>query len=219
MLLFLVVVVMSLCGVLGHVRMIEPPCRACLWRFPEFAQYMPEARGNDDEFWCGNVHQFENDNRCGACGDPIDMAQPRETERGGRYYRDVNVRTYTAGQAVPIHLQSNTQNHGGGFEISLCLDTLETEACFQKLVLGNGQTFWPMTLADGTFNVETTATLPAGVTCESCTLRVHYRGAQNWGTCDDSRTCACNPNSGDPPGGMGCSEQQTFRSCSDIKIV
>jgi len=45
-----------------------------------------------------------------------------------------------------------------------------------------------------------------------------YRGAQNWGTCDTSRTCKCDPNSGNPPGGMGCGEQQTFRACADIPI-
>ena len=104
-------------------------------------------------------------------------------------------------------------------EIHLCAQAQESEDCFVKLRLGNGDTFWPMTVADGTVNVNTTVTLPAGVTCNRGTLRAHYRGAQNWGTCDDSRTCMCNPNSGDPPGGLGCSEQQTFRNCADIKIV
>ncbi len=104
-------------------------------------------------------------------------------------------------------------------EIHLCAAQFETEGCFQKLVMGNGDTFWPMAVADGTVNVQTTVQLPQGVTCERCTLRAHYRGAQNWGTCDQSRTCMCNPNSGDPPGGLGCSEQQTFRNCADIRIV
>lgn len=108
--------------------------------------------------------------------------------------------------------------HGGGVEIQLCATLPETENCFQTLRLGNGMTYWPMSLGNPDFNIQTTAQLPAGVTCEHCVLRMHYRGAQHWGTCDNSFTCECDPNSGNPPGGMGCSEQQTFRTCSDIRI-
>ena len=96
----LILVVVALGVVMGHVRMIEPPCRPSLWRFPEFAQYNPETKANDDEFWCDNIRQFENDSRCGICGDPVSQAQPREAERGGRYWRDVNVRTYSAGEVI-----------------------------------------------------------------------------------------------------------------------
>jgi hypothetical protein len=115
------------------------------------------------------MRQFEVDNRCGISGDPGKQAIPREAECGGRYWSNANVRTYSAGevhkskketeyatqlsvfqvdstlhffsQTIPIHLQSNTQNRGGGFEMHLCSSTVETEECFKKLVLGNGETF------------------------------------------------------------------------------
>lgn len=82
----------------GHMRFLEPPCRACIWRFPEYASYNPEPRGNDDEFWCGNERLLEDvAGRCGICGDDVNQPMPRETERGGRYWRDLQVRTYAAG--------------------------------------------------------------------------------------------------------------------------
>lgn len=85
-------------SVQAHMRFADPVGRASLWRHPEYAHLNPEARGNDDEFWCNNLHQFEEDTRCGVCGDDINQAQPRDNERGGRYWRDVLTATYTAGQ-------------------------------------------------------------------------------------------------------------------------
>ncbi len=109
--------------------------------------------------------------------------------------------------------------HGGYMEFQVCNSLPETEECFSEpLLLGNGLTIWPMHLGDGDFNITTTAQLPAGLSCDHCVFRMHYRGAQHWGNCDNSASCECDPNSS-PPGGMGCSEQQTFRSCSDITIT
>lgn len=108
--------------------------------------------------------------------------------------------------------------HGGGVEVQICNRVPETEDCFVPMVLGNGDTYWPMRLGDGGIEIKTTAKIPDGMRCDHCVIRMHYRGAQNWGTCDTSRTCECDPNSGSPPGGMGCSEQQTFRACADVKI-
>ncbi len=81
-------------------------------------------------------------------------------------------------QAIPIFLESYAP-HGGGVEVQFCDRVPETEDCFRPLMLGNGDTFWPMRLGDGDFNIRTTATLPAGVTCERCVLRLHYRGGNN----------------------------------------
>jgi len=201
----------------GHIRMLNPPARSSLWRFPEFGYLNPEPKYNDDEIWCGNVRQFQDDTRCGVCGDPVEQAVPRETEYRGRYWRDVAVRTYVPGATIPIHAELYAP-HGGGLQIQFCDRVPETEDCFRPMVLSNGDTFWPMRLGDGDFNISTTAKLPDGVRCERCVIRLHYRGAQHWGTCDSSRTCECDPNSGNPPGGMGCSEQQTFRACADISI-
>ncbi|CAL8126864.1 unnamed protein product [Orchesella dallaii] len=208
---------LALATVEGHMRMLEPPSRTSMWRFEEFAYLNPEQTATDDEFWCANIRQFESDERCGICGDPVADPTPRAAEYRGRFWRDVSVRTFTAGQTIPIHLESYAP-HGGGVEVHFCDTVPETEGCFRKLVLGNGDTFWPMRLGDGDFDIQTTAKLPDGVTCEHCVIRMHYRGAQHWGNCDSSRTCECDPNSGNPPGGMGCSEQQTFRACADITI-
>jgi hypothetical protein len=87
----------------GHMRFWEPPGRASLWRFPEeYSQYNPEVKANDDEFWCDNLRLFEVDDRCGLCGDPVQQSSPRENERGGRYWRDVMVRTFSAGEVLHI---------------------------------------------------------------------------------------------------------------------
>lgn len=82
----------------GHIRLLDPPSRVSLWRFPEFSYLNPEVKANDDEMWCANIRQFESDTRCGICGDPVTDPTPRPTEYKGRFWRDVATRTYTAGQ-------------------------------------------------------------------------------------------------------------------------
>ena len=39
----------------GHGRMMEPPNRSSLWRFPEYRQYNPPANYNDNENFCGGA--------------------------------------------------------------------------------------------------------------------------------------------------------------------
>lgn len=80
-----------------HMRMLDPPGRTSLWRFPEYEHLNPEVIDTDDQMWCDNIRQFENDNRCGVCGDPVDQQTPRFSEYQGRYWRDVKVRTYRSG--------------------------------------------------------------------------------------------------------------------------
>ncbi len=91
----------------GHARMLDPPNRSSLWRFEEFAQYNPEPNYTDDEIWCDNVKQFDEDTRCGPCGDPVQDPRPRENEDGGRYGRGVIARNYAAG-AVRLLLKLNS---------------------------------------------------------------------------------------------------------------
>jgi len=205
--------------VAGHGRFMEPPGRSALWRFPEYDIYKPEAYPIDDQVWCGNVHQFEGQEgqTCGVCGDNAGDGKPREHENGGRFGRGIIVRNYSKGQTIPIHVTSNTQNHGGYVKIQICDRIPETEDCFRDLVLGNGSTRWPLSTADGTLNIQTTAKLPDDLSCNQCTLRFHYRGAQNWGPCDNSSTCDCKPETGNTQG-PGCSQQQTFRNCADISV-
>lgn len=206
--------VVGLTCVWGHARMFEPPNRSSLWRFPEFEWANPEPNYVDDELWCENIKQYEVDTRCGICGDPLQKPVPRENERGGRYGRNIIARNYTAGQSIPIEVDLHAP-HGGYLKIQLCSSESESENCFQDLRLSNGMHHWPMKLGDGAGIQSFNAELPGGVTCNLCTLRMHYRGAQHWGDCDNSLSCECDPTG---TGGMGCSEQQTFRSCADITI-
>lgn len=121
-------------------------------------------------------------------------------------------------QTVPVTIDF-TAPHGGRWEVQLCDRVPETEDCFQSLLLDNGQTYWDFPLGiEYPQGFLTMVKLPDGVTCDNCVMRVHWRCVQNWGTCDDSATCECIPDSGNPPGGMGCGAQQTFRACADIKI-
>jgi len=211
----LVLCVVGVGMVLGHTRMREPPNRSSLWREPEFANFNPTPNYVDDQLWCDNVRQYEVDNRCGVCGDPLDQARPRDNENGGLYGLGVITRRYSPGQTIPIAVEFPAP-HGGYFQIQICDRLPETEDCFRTLTLGNGQNLWPMRLGDGDFWIETTAQLPSDIRCEQCTLRLHYRGAQNWGDCDDSASCDCDPTG---TGGMGCGPQQTFRSCADISVL
>lgn len=50
------------------------------------------------------------------------------------------------------------------------------------------------------------AYLPKNLTCEHCVLRWHYRAGNNWGVCPNGK------------GALGCGNQETFRTCSDIAI-
>lgn len=117
-------------------------------------------------------------------------------------------------QNIPIKIDFPAQ-HGGAWEVQLCDRIPETEDCFRPLVLGNGQTKWPMNLGDAAGVIDTTAKLPSDILCTQCVIRMHWRGAQNWGDCDSSYTCECDPTG---TGGMGCGEQQTFRACADVQI-
>ena len=49
--------------------------------------------------------------------------------------------------------------------------------------------------------------LPLAVTCDQCILQWSYIGGNNWGTCANGTS------------GLGCGDQETFRSCADIRIL
>ena len=67
----------------SHGRLVEPPSRVSAWRqgFPTPTHY------TDHETNCGGFgRQWQrNGGKCGVCGDPWDISQPREGEGGGRY--------------------------------------------------------------------------------------------------------------------------------------
>ena len=49
--------------------------------------------------------------------------------------------------------------------------------------------------------------LPLDVTCDQCIFQWTYVAGNNWGQCSNGTS------------GLGCGPQETFRSCSDIRIV
>jgi len=75
-----------------------------MWRFPEYSYLNPTEIANDDEMWCDNIRQYENDTRCGVCGDPVSDPTPRPNEYGGTFWRDGVVRNYTSGQVIHIKI-------------------------------------------------------------------------------------------------------------------
>ena len=50
-----IAVVATVYHVSGHGKLMEPPNRSSLWRFPEFAEYNPPANYNDNENYCGGA--------------------------------------------------------------------------------------------------------------------------------------------------------------------
>ena len=85
---------------------------------------------------------------------------------------------------------------------------LETEECFDSnpIFLSDGSRRFPVPVGVlGFFNM--TGVLPPNLVCEHCVLRWHYHCGNNWGICEDGS------------GKLGCGNQETFRTCSDISIL
>lgn len=99
----------------------------------------------------------------------------------------------------------------GTFEFALCpleKNHVETDECFDKypIKLANGDAKYILKeRRNGIYLIE--LVLPAGVSCEHCSFRWNYRAANAWGICEDGQ------------GALGCGNQETFRTCSDIKIL
>ncbi len=50
----------------SHGRFMKPPNRSSIWRDPQFDSQNPPKNYNDNELFCGSVHQ--NDNPGTQCG-------------------------------------------------------------------------------------------------------------------------------------------------------
>jgi len=94
----------------GHGRLIEPPSRASAWRYG--FQTPPDY--NDHELYCGGfTRQWKRNNgKCGECGDPFDMAQPRPHENGGPWGQGVIVRSYLPGSDINIRVELTASHMG-----------------------------------------------------------------------------------------------------------
>ncbi|CAL8109433.1 unnamed protein product [Orchesella dallaii] len=197
----------------GHGRLMEPPNRSSLWRFPEFDQHAPPINYNDNELFCGGFpaqHEF-NGGRCGVCGDNYNDTRPRANEHKGQYGNGIISRNYTQGQNITSVVEL-TFGHLGHFEFRLCKlqDSAQTEAedCFDQYLLsladGSGTKFPVPDLGAHWYRVD--LTLPEELECEHCVLQWHYVAGNSWGNCGNGTEA------------IGCGPQETFRGCSDIAI-
>lgn len=203
----LVVACMS-ARVSGHGRLIEPPCRATMWRYG----YDTKADYNDNQLFCGGkAHQQQSQGgKCGMCGDPYDEAQPRTHEIGGPYYKGYLVRNYTAGSEIEVTVQI-TANHLGFFQFKLCpvtgFDTEATQECLDKHILklaGSESTDYYITNEIRDFTVK--LQLPSDLECEHCVMQWRYHAGNDWGVCPDGT------------GKIGCGPQEEFYGCADVSV-
>jgi Lytic polysaccharide mono-oxygenase, cellulose-degrading len=192
--------------ILGHGIVTVPAGRGTRWRTDKTAP----INYNDNESNCGGfANQWStNGGKCGICGDPYQMAPPRNHELGGKYGQGVIVANYTSGSVMQVSVKI-TANHRGYFQFDLCNVDVERESdeCFgrNKLLTFDGKDKYEISTASGMYYVN--LQLPAGLRCSHCVLRWTYVCGNNWGFC------------GDGTGKLGCGPQEHFRACSDIKIV
>lgn len=182
--LTLVLLGFAVIGIHSHGKMMKPPNRSSIWRVPEFANQNPPANYDDNQLYCGAIHQADDPgSNCGVCGDPLAQATPRDNEIGGRWYRGIIVGNFRAGQSIELEVDLNAA-HLGNMEWRLCTNPLldNRQECYDQhvLTLASGGTKLPVLNGPGFYR--TTATLPPGVTCEQCILQWNYRGGKvNYG--------------------------------------
>jgi len=194
----------------SHGRVMRPVNRSSVWRVPEFASQNPPNNWNDNELYCGAVHQDPIvGGPCGVCGDSVNLAAPRPNEMRGTFDRGIITGRYTAGQNFDIEVEL-TQSHMGFFEFRLCSSpgtgAGETQACFNQNLLQRADGGGTRVQVSGTGWYRNQFRLPANVRCTRCVLQWNYRAGNNWGWCPDGT------------GALGCGPQETFRGCSDIAI-
>ncbi|CAH0725499.1 unnamed protein product, partial [Brenthis ino] len=189
--------------VAGHGRLLDPPSRASIWRFNANAKPNYDDAGLN----CGGVYRqhVRNRGKCGICGDPYDMKEPRPHEIGGTFGKGIIAAKYKAEQILPITVEI-TAFHQGYWTFKICPNPKSTsQSCFDKypLELVNGDMkFYPPTQGKHIVKYR----LPKGLYCEHCVLQWRYIAGNSWGDCDNGTSQ------------LGCGSQETFGACSDISI-
>lgn len=202
----LVVLASLVACIAGHGMLMDPVNRLSRWRVDN--SYPREY--TDNQGFCGGyaVQWQNNGGRCGLCGDPYQDSAPRRAELGGDFGQGVIVKTYKKGQVIETSNRI-TANHYGFISWQLCnLDVkIESEDCFSQYQLAttSGEINWTIPTSTGDFKVQ--LQLPSKLVCNHCVLRWTYTAGNNWGICPDGR------------GKLGCGSQETFKSCSDIRIT
>lgn len=192
----------------AHGTMIDPVSRNSLWRIDSSAP----VNYNDIELFCGGIGvTSQNHGKCGVCGDPYPMKEPRPHETGGYMVMNKTVRNYFPGSTLDVLINLDT-NHGGYFEFELCqrksFDIPETDDCFKKLKFVDGRERMILNNDHSDKGFKSMSLLmPDDLReCPACVLRWNYRAGNNWGTCTDGTEAT------------GCGPQELYRNCADISI-
>uniref|UniRef100_A0AAG5D3F7 Chitin-binding type-4 domain-containing protein n=1 Tax=Anopheles atroparvus TaxID=41427 RepID=A0AAG5D3F7_ANOAO len=199
------------CGLIasvsGHGMALDPIARGSRWRCNPLA--LPNY--TDNEQFCGGyqVQWGTYNGKCGVCGDSFGDAVPRRHELGGMYGQGDIVRQYLRGSTIEARIRL-TATHRGYFYFDVCnLDNgAEDEACFGKnpLYQLNGTREWYLpSSAPGDYTIS--LKLPDALVCNHCIFRWTYVAGNNWGYCSDGT------------GKLGCGPQETFKTCSDVRIA
>ncbi|WAQ93742.1 hypothetical protein MAR_006213 [Mya arenaria] len=134
---------------------------------------------------------FENEGRCGVCGDSWDSELPRPNEAGGLYARGIISRKYSTDQRFIYSVIQVTSSIGGYFEFYICPNDDVTKrvsrACLDE---------HPMQLE-----------IPRDLECNQCVLQWRWHGASNYGVCKNGRWA------------KGCGIQPEIYNCADIAIL
>ncbi|KAG5865738.1 hypothetical protein JTB14_021429 [Gonioctena quinquepunctata] len=197
--------------VIGHGRIMDPPARNSMWRFG----FPTPVNYNDNELFCGGyaVQWDQNEGKCGICGDPHHVEEPRPHEAGGTYAKGVISRHYSVGQTIDIEIEL-TANHYGRFEILICPNNNPaqeaTQECFDRFPLYLAKT------KDTSYQIPEDGRkkavfryqvqLPPYITCTQCVLQWTYYTGNQWGMCSNGTEA------------QGCGKSETFRNCADVSI-
>lgn len=159
------------------------------------------------------VQWEQNEGKCGLCGDPHHVKQPRPHEAGGLYAKGIVTRHYSVGQDIDIEVEL-TANHYGRFEIFLCPNNNPsqeaTQECFDRFPLhvSGTKSFIFDIPEDGRKKVifRYKVQLPPYLTCTQCVLQWSYYTGNQWGSCPNGTEA------------QGCGKSETFRNCADVAI-
>ncbi|XP_062594876.1 uncharacterized protein LOC134256230 [Saccostrea cucullata] len=207
------VIFLLVCTTVGivepHGYLKDPPARGTMWR----QGWDTPQNYNDNQLFCGGKqHQhLTNGGKCGVCGDPYEMPQPRDNEGGGKYSSGVISKCYTkTSSMIEVKVQI-TANHLGYFEFRLCEHndpfTPVTQECLDEhvLTLYNGEgTRYYVAPENGEYTVE--LVLPEDIQCNQCVLQWKYNTGNSWGC--EGELC-----------GLGYGDQEQFYGCSDISVL
>ncbi|CAL8113858.1 unnamed protein product [Orchesella dallaii] len=167
----------------GHGRFMKPVSRSSIWRDSHFDNQNPPKNYNDNELFCGSVHQPTNPgDNCGICGDAYSDSVPRDNEVGGKFYKGIITGQYSPGQVIEVAAEL-TMSHKGFMEWRLCDNfNNNNQACFKHLLM-RADGLGSRIPVNSTGWYTTKLILPTGLSCSHCVLQWNYRGGNQWGDC------------------------------------